>query len=134
MEEIVEVFWMRVDKGLKENHISLRELSDLTGIKYDTMRAWRYHQQLPNTSSIVLIATALHTSIDFLLGHRPEGLAEYVNAIYYYPSLKRIVSKCVDHPEVINVIEKMLVVFENERSTYVEEEETAPLRRKKSTG
>ena len=63
----LEVFIPRYEKALKENKTSHWKFCKATGLNESTLRHWKYGEK-PSMNSLVIIATNLSTSIDYLVG------------------------------------------------------------------
>ena len=65
---IMEVFSERLKQMRKEHGISQTEMAGMLGLK---LRAYQYYESgdhEPSLANLVIIADALHTSIDYLTG------------------------------------------------------------------
>ena len=77
----IDTFWYRFDRLLMIRKMTLRELCDKTGIKYQTLAGWRMHRRLPDLSSALDIAKALNVSVEYLseIGYLNQSLKQKVN-------------------------------------------------------
>ncbi|MBE5780358.1 MAG: helix-turn-helix transcriptional regulator [Clostridiales bacterium] len=57
----------RMKQLREEKHLTLQQLSDITGVTVAAISRYENDQRLPRSNSIVAIANALNTSTDYLL-------------------------------------------------------------------
>lgn len=79
MDEInIAVFQERLTEKIKESGLKQKELADLVGVTEVALsRYLTYPDRLPKTAVLANIATALHTTTDYLLGRDENiGFAE----------------------------------------------------------
>ena len=60
----IDKIWNNVDKALTRRGVSLLELSERSGINYDTMRGWRAKHVYPQVDDAKKMADALSLGID----------------------------------------------------------------------
>ena len=81
---LTDTFWATVSHVLDVKKVTLKELSDSTGIPYGSLKNMRgCEHRPPSLSDALSIAKALNVSIDYLCGNstRKESReAEHVNA------------------------------------------------------
>ena len=60
----------------KEQGISQKELAEVVGVTEASMSRYMHSERIPKSAIIANIATALHTTSDYLLGTETEGGSE----------------------------------------------------------
>ena len=67
------IFAERLSLLLKEQGISQKELAEVVGVTEASMSRYMHSERIPKSAIIANIATALHTTSDYLLGTETEG-------------------------------------------------------------
>lgn len=70
----------RITELLEKNSMTQRELAELVGVTTASMSRYISNDRTPKGPIIANIATALHTTTDYLLGS--EGEADFENEYY----------------------------------------------------
>ena len=70
------IFAERLSLLLKEQGISQKELAEVVGVTEASMSRYIHSERIPKSAIIANIATALHTTSDYLLGTETEGGSE----------------------------------------------------------
>ena len=81
----------RIQSLLKEQQMSQKQLSEAIGTTEATMCRYIAGDRDPKSEVLANIATALHTTTDFLLGKEPDGSIEND-----YPYIKRLIARNAD--------------------------------------
>lgn len=77
--ELVINFWKRVEEMIITKNITLKKLSDDSGIAYESLRSYRRFGSEPSVTNAYVIAKALGVSIDYLLtGETDKNVATRV--------------------------------------------------------
>ncbi|MCH5293837.1 MAG: helix-turn-helix transcriptional regulator [Treponema sp.] len=63
-------FWVRVKNRLDYQDTTQKELAEKIGESYNTLQSWINRNRLPNAEQSVKIASALNTSVEFLVTGR----------------------------------------------------------------
>lgn len=61
------LFWDRVKELVKQSSYSLDSLAESCGISKNTMTGWISKGRLPDAEQAQLLATALHTTVEYLV-------------------------------------------------------------------
>ncbi len=67
MENTTLTFWKRFDEMSRLRDVNLKQIADLTGLSYSTLKNQRSKLILPKTLAIVRIAEVLDTSVEYLI-------------------------------------------------------------------
>lgn len=78
----------RLTELLKQQGITQKELAERVGITEASMSRYMHTNRIPKSEIIANIATALHTTSDYLLGTEDEG-----NAETDYPRIVRLIAR-----------------------------------------
>ena len=81
-------FAERLAKLLKKQGITQKELAERVGVTEATMSRYMHSKRIPKSEIIANIATALHTTSDYLLGTEKEGDIEND-----YPRIVRLIAR-----------------------------------------
>lgn len=68
-------FWVRVKNKLDYQDTTQKELAEKIGESYNTLQSWINRNRLPNAEQSVKIASALNTSVEFLVTGRNRRTA-----------------------------------------------------------
>lgn len=68
-------FWVRVKNRLDYQDTTQKELAEKIGESYNTLQSWINRNRLPNAEQSVKIASALNTSVEFLVTGRNHRTA-----------------------------------------------------------
>ena len=60
-------FWLRVKDKLDFQDATQKDLAEKIGESYNTLQSWINRDRLPNAEQSVKIASALNTSVEFLV-------------------------------------------------------------------
>lgn len=60
-------FWNRIDEILRNKQMTIAHLSRSTCISYDSFKAWRSRNRIPNIEALIKISNYLEISLDYLL-------------------------------------------------------------------
>ena len=82
------VFAQRLTGLLKEKGVSQKELAELVGVTEASISRYMNSERIPKSEIIANIATALHTTSDYLLGTEKEG-----NIDTDYPKIVRLIAR-----------------------------------------
>ena len=82
------VFAQRLTGLLKEKGVSQKELAELVGVTEASISRYMNSERIPKSEIIANIATALHTTSDYLLGTEEEG-----NIDTDYPKIVRLIAR-----------------------------------------
>ncbi len=82
------VFAQRLTELLKEKGVSQKELAELVGVTEASISRYMNSERIPKSEIIANIATALHTTSDYLLGTEKEG-----NIDTDYPKIVRLIAR-----------------------------------------
>jgi transcriptional regulator with XRE-family HTH domain len=63
----MEMFVDRLERLLKENHLSQSALADMVQIRRPTISDWKKNGSFPTADVAVRIAKALHTTVEYLV-------------------------------------------------------------------
>ena len=61
----------RIDKLLKQKHLSKKELAKKLNISSNTITYWTKNQRIPTTEQLISLAETLEVSTDYILGLQP---------------------------------------------------------------
>ena len=81
-------FAERLAELLQQQGITQKELSERVGVTEATMSRYMHSERIPKSEIIANIATALHTTSDYLLGTEEEG-----NIESDYPRIVRLIAR-----------------------------------------
>lgn len=81
-------FARRLTELLKQQGITQKELAERVGITEASMSRYMHTNRIPKSEIIANIATALHTTSDYLLGTEDEG-----NVETDYPRIVRLIAR-----------------------------------------
>ena len=69
-------FWNRINSLIKEKKMTQETLSEVAGVKYQTLRNWSARDIFPQAPEAVRIASALGVSVEYLVtGDNPKDHA-----------------------------------------------------------
>lgn len=91
---------------LEENGMSQKELAERVGVTEASMSRYLNSERIPKSSILANIATALHTTSDYLLGTEEEG-----NIDSDYPKIVRLIarnSKNMTKEQKMNIINALI--------------------------
>ena len=83
-----ETFAERLADLLKQQGVSQKELAERVGVTEATMSRYMHSERIPKSEIIANIATALHTTSDYLLGTEKDGDIETD-----YPRIVRLIAR-----------------------------------------
>lgn len=72
MEEIMDYFKDRITELLRTRGIMQKELAELIGVTESTLSRYLSGERKPDLKTLSNMATALHTTTDYLLGRETE--------------------------------------------------------------
>ena len=109
-EEVVRTFWGRIDMLLDRRKATLRDMSNATGIKYNTLAIQRTRHSLPNSEQLYEISQYLNLTMEFILtGKEEKG---------YPPRIQTIADHCLTAPEDdLRLVEKVLGIVHEDKKT-----------------
>ncbi|MCR5609539.1 MAG: helix-turn-helix domain-containing protein [Lachnospiraceae bacterium] len=81
-------FAERLAELLKKHGITQKELAERVGVTEATMSRYMHSERIPKSEIIANIATALHTTSDYLLGTEEKG-----NIENDYPRIIRLIAR-----------------------------------------
>ena len=81
-------FSRRLTELLDKNNLSQKELAERVGITEASMSRYMNSDRIPKSSILANMATALHTTSDYLLGTEEEG-----NIDTDYPRIVRLIAR-----------------------------------------
>lgn len=81
-------FAERLAELLKQQGVTQKELAERVGITEASMSRYMHTNRIPKSEIIANIATALHTTSDYLLGTEDEG-----NVEIDYPRIVRLIAR-----------------------------------------
>lgn len=81
-------FGDRILELLKKRNLMQKELSQLVGVTEATMSRYVRGERTPKAEVVANIATALHTTSDYLLGTEKEG-----NIDNDFPKIQRLIAR-----------------------------------------
>ncbi len=81
-------FAERLAKLLNKQGMTQKELAERVGVTEATMSRYMHSERIPKSEIIANIATALHTTSDYLLGTEKEG--DFEND---YPRIVRLIAR-----------------------------------------
>lgn len=61
------LFWERVKALSKERHLTQQDICDSVGIPIGTLKGWITNERLPDAEESQKIASALHTTVEYLV-------------------------------------------------------------------
>ena len=73
----MRVFYERLQELMKLHHITQRQLAAMVGVTEASMSRYVKGERMPRMNTVANIATALHTTSDFLLGRDMEHDEEF---------------------------------------------------------
>ena len=76
--------WRNVDACRNIKNYTLADLSRNTGIKVDKIKSWRTRMAIPQADELYSIATALNTTVEFLLTGKEERIISIADEVYEY--------------------------------------------------
>lgn len=104
----LEIFTRRLDELMRENRYNQKELCELCGINESTFSYYKRGVRLPKSDDLANIATALHTSTDYLLGKDKE--------IPQYPEIKALLARSSMEMSKEQIVElSSILLFANQR-------------------
>ena len=71
---------------LEKNNMTQRELAERIGVTTATMSRYISGDRLPKSDTVANIATALHTTSDYLLGNEKDG-------DFDFPKIQRLIAR-----------------------------------------
>ena len=83
-----KTFAERLADLLKQQGVSQKELAERVGVTEATMSRYMHSERIPKSEIIANIATALHTTSDYLLGTEKDGDIETD-----YPRIVRLIAR-----------------------------------------
>lgn len=83
-----DTFADRLTGLLKQQRITQKELAERVGVTEATMSRYLHSDRIPKSEIIANIATALHTTSDYLLGTEKKG-----NLEDDYPKIVRLIAR-----------------------------------------
>lgn len=84
-------FAQRLAALLKKQGISQKELAEIVGVTEATLSRYMHSDRIPKAEILANIATALHTTSEYLLGTEEEG---DINTDY--PRIVRLIARNTD--------------------------------------
>ena len=84
----ISIFAERLSLLLKEQGISQKELAEVVGVTEASMSRYMHSERIPKSAIIANIATALHTTSDYLLGTETDG-----NIENEFGKIKRLIAR-----------------------------------------
>lgn len=87
-EKTSETFAYRLSELLEKQGMSQKELAERVGITEASMSRYMNTDRIPKSEILANIATALHTTSDYLLGVEEEG-----NIDSDYPKIVRLIAR-----------------------------------------
>ena len=82
----MRTFTERLSSLLEKNNMTQRELAERICVTAATMSRYVTGERVPNGDTVANIATALHTTSDYLLGRETDG-------DYDFPQIQRIIAR-----------------------------------------
>lgn len=82
------IFSERLASILKQQGITQKELARMIGVTEATMSRYIHGERIPRSEIIANIATALHTTSDYLLGTEDKGTLDLD-----YPKIIRLIAR-----------------------------------------
>lgn len=79
---------VRVTELLREQRITQKQLAELIGVTEATVSRYMNGERTPKSSILSNMATALHTTTDYLLGNEEDGDIETD-----FPKIKRLIAR-----------------------------------------
>jgi len=72
----VEIFWSNVKRLIKEQNTTQEWVANTSGISFRTFQNWMTRKRLPDADEAFKIASALKTTVEFLVtGAEPQNHA-----------------------------------------------------------
>ena len=84
--ENMSIFTDRLSSLLEKNNMTQRELSERIGVTTATLSRYISGNRLPSGNTVANIATALHTTSDYLLGREADEEFDF-------PKMERIIAR-----------------------------------------
>ena len=84
----MESFSERLQQLMTVNHITQRQLAEMVGVTEPAMSRYVRGERTPHAKTIANIATALHTTSDYLLGRDTEHDVDYD-----FTQIRRIIAR-----------------------------------------
>lgn len=72
MEEIMDCFKDRITELLRTRGVMQKDLAELIGVTESTLSRYMSGERKPDLNTLSNLATALHTTTDYLLGRETE--------------------------------------------------------------
>ena len=85
-------FWERVEKALKENHITEAELSRRIGFTQAGINGWKVKGAIPRADIAIKTANVLHTTVEYLINGTPNTNNSISGNTYLVPVLNQELS------------------------------------------
>ena len=103
--------WVVVDKKLKEKKMSLKKLSIVSGVNYETLRSYRYKGYKPTFTNMCKVADALHVSLDELRGDQMSAFnseqKEEIRAIVR-EEIKKANTQSMSASEISKIVQEQI--------------------------
>lgn len=82
------IFAQRLTELLRQQNVSQKELCELVGVTEASMSRYMHTDRIPRSEILANIATALHTTSDYLLG-KDDGSKE----VFDFPRVVRLLAR-----------------------------------------
>lgn len=103
METDVYDFWKRVDE--LRGHISLKDLSEMTGIKYSRIRDSRSLCRTPGLYDVIKISDALGVSVTYLVtGKDSSALMPEMIFVRDHAAARLLIRRIMDNPPLLEAL------------------------------
>ena len=103
METDVYDFWKRVDE--LRGHISLKDLSEMTGIKYTRIRDSRSLCRTPGLYDVIKISEALGVSVTYLVtGKDSSALTPEMLYVRDSEAARLLIRRIMDNPPLLDAL------------------------------
>lgn len=103
METDVYDFWKRVDE--LRGHISLKDLSEMTGIKYTRIRDSRSLCRTPGLYDVIKISEALGVSVTYLVtGKDSSALTPEMLFVRDSEAARLLIRRIMDNPPLLGAL------------------------------
>lgn len=99
----------RLTALLKEQRRTQKQLADLIGVTEATVSRYITGERTPKSGILANMATALHTTSDYLLGQEPEGDLEHD-----FPVIQRLIARNASKMNTTQKRELMNALFPEE--------------------
>lgn len=99
----------RVTVLLKEQRKTQKQLAELIGVTEATVSRYMTGERTPKSDILANMATALHTTSDYLLGKEPEG-----NLENDFPTIQRLIARNASQMNAAQKKELMNALFAEE--------------------